>query len=1333
MPPNNTFNPQQNKFPSIETVAAPTPLYKNSQFAGGGYQVGDPVKQIGKTTDEQNYINLAEIAAGTSKSLDTFGSIGSAIDKSKIERAGIEWEKINQNEDYSLEDKQKQLEEIFKNTNTPILGSNWKDQLQIQADKNWNSKEARNQFEQTRYTEEFAKYLKDNPGLIQTPKVLVQFDKIYENKYPSSSSNTWFILKKSGNTSEVAQNTIKNVVNSFAPQIETAFSPPSSAELDFVETNPESPVAQNIRKKFSFFFEHQEEANTMSPTDFRQVLHRAALENLKTFMGNIDLYTDEIQEVLLGELPNITARIASDYSNIASDYQLKVNNRDALAYMGQYQGALIKEPSIANFNRYLSIVIQESGNSKLTEPQREELIVGTLPQLIKLWDDTVLTKDNEIVLKAHPNWSTMTPVQKVDAVLEHFRVWTTGLHSSHMNALQRNLSIKHMPTFLAAVRTRLLTSPETATATSKDFDSNIKPMFANLVQIISTRGNSGQNSTAIGEVLTSVANRFYIDVQDLMSIAYGPNGELDITKTPQEWLDSITDEERKKRVLNSGILNFNASQFMAIKDNLVNIDQAVQAQLAKGSSGTSDEADKKLEKAAEELKKFTAIIPGNRDELIMKMLNGTLAASPENAALKETVIAVWQNTEYLERNAETMSPEARKPYEDYLKYVYTKIPELQDVIRGIQNTKTLFYLKSSSLIDSIPTVSEDVLAMKPEDREVLLAKRQQEMDREIDQVFDRIVKGTFVFSGEPFIGEIVDKDGTWSAEARMYLLQAAVYSQISFDIGSEETRKNWKVSFDKLTDRIGTFSDLDLREDKAKLDLVTLNMMSREFKTALDQGRIPLVEGAGFFRDRAILGGNWSQVFSADQVTRAMNSSDFTKSLEDAIFLPVHFLRMSKISRQFKIGLETGMAGSVRYIIDSDTNKLVQAMLNAAGIDPDTLVFTGGVGPRDKEFSIDNSITIFRQLFGKGLSEKQIANSLEKSILGRVIPKTTKIAGDNDISTEAVRIRTALIALQTIVVSDPTLFLNVSDTYFQAKKDESKALIPTGDLETDLDMFLHVLGMGIELHRDQTSEGAINTPFITGPVSVHLVSNGTSQETGSVRSQQEFTQGYDIRDGTDKGSYSHIGLVEALNTLEPFRDNIPKELKKFKPLVQEDTEGNVRTENGTNYQFGALLLANRTISIKARIELLRPWMDTIKSTPYILFEGIDPDLPLGEWLFEVNSKYIEYGGLRPFIKDGVTKEAMYKDGGAALQQIGTRSKPKSIFPTWFFITRDFDGNPALSLNNESVKTLTPHLTTPFLQRQEKEEEERQRLSETEKQKNRDRLQNQDHGIGKRSY
>ena len=1333
MPPNNTFNPQQNKFPSIETVAAPTPLYKDSKFAGGGYQVGDPVKQIGKTTDEQNYINLAEIAAGTSKSLDTFGSIGSAVDKSKIERAGIEWEKINQNEDYSLEDKQKQLEEIFKNTNTPILGSNWKDQLQIQADKNWNSKEARNQFEQTRYTEEFAKYLKENPGLIQTPKVLVQFDKTYENKYPSSSSNTWFILKKSGNTSEVAQNTIKNVVNSFAPQIETAFSPPSSEELDFVETNPESPVAQNIVKKFSFFFEHQKEANTMSPTDFRQVLHKAALENLNSFMGNIELYSEEIQEILVSELPNITARIASDYSKISSDYQLKVNNRDALDSMAKSQGTLIKNPNLENWRGYLTTYLSEAGNTKLTQQQRTDVVVGALPQLIKLWDDVALTKNNQVVLGIHPFWNTMTPVQKINVVVEHFNEWADGLQPGKLKDLLRNVNAEDMPTFLETIKQRLLTSPETATATSKDFDSNIKPMFANLVQIISTRGNSGQNSTAIGEVLTSVANRFYIDVQDLMSIAYSPTGELDITKTPQEWLDSITDKERKKRVLNSGILNFNASQFMAIRDALVNIDQAVQAQLAKGSSGTSDKADEELEKAAKELKKFTVIIPGNRDEYIMKMLNGTLASSPENEALKNTVIAAWQNTEYLERNAEGISPEARKASEDYLRYVYGKIPELQDVIRGIQNTKTLFYLKSSSLRDSIPTISEDISAMKPEEREVLLAKRQQEMDKEIDQVFDRVVKGTFVFSGEPFIGEIVDKDGTWSAEARMYLLQAAVYSQIAFDIGSQETRKNWKVSFDNLTDRIGTYSDVGLREDKAKLDLVTLNMISREFKTALDQGNHPLIEGAGFFRDRAILSGNWSQVFSADQVTRAMNSSDFTRSLEDAISLPVHFLRMSKISRPFKTGIETGMAGSVRYIIDSNTNKLVQAMLNAAGIDQDTLAFTGGVGPRDKDFSIDNSIAIFRQLFGKGLSEKQIANSLEKSILGKVIPKTTKIAGDNDISTDAVRIRTALIALQTIVVSDPTLFLNVSDTYFQAKKDESKALIPTGDLETDLDMFLHVLGMGVELHRDQISGGAISTPLITGPVSGHLVSNGTSQATGSVRSQQEFTQGYDIRDGTDKGSYSHIGLVEGLNTLEPFKDNISKELKKFKPLVQVDTEGNVRTENGTNYQFGALLLANRTIPIKARIELLRPWMDTNKSTPYILFEGIDPDLPLGEWLFEVNSKYLEYGGLRPFIKDGVIKEAMYRDGGAALQQIGTRSKPNSIFPTWFFITRDFNGNPALSLNNESVQTLTPHLTTPFLKLEEKEEEERQRLSEIEKQKYEDRLQNQEHGIGKRSY
>ena len=1309
MPPNNAFNPQQNKFPSIETVAAPTPLYKDSKFAGGGYQVGDPVKQIGRTADEQNYMNLAEIAAGTSKSLDTFGNIASAVDKSKIERAGIDWEKINQNEDYSLEQKQQKLEEIFKNTNTPILGSNWKDQLQIQADKNWNSKEARNQFEQARYTEEFAKYLKNNPGLIQTPKVLVQFDKNYENMYPSSSSNTWFILKKSGNTSEVAQNTIKNVVNSFAPQIETAFSPPSSEELDFVETNPESPVAQNIVRKFAFFFEHQKEANTMSPKDFRQVLHNAALENLNSFMGNINQYTEEIQEILISELPNITARIASDYSKISSDYQLKINHRDALSSMAESQSTLIKNPDLANWRGYLTTYLSEAGNTKLTQQQRTELVASTLPQLIKLWDDVALTKNNQVVLGIHPFWNTMTPVQKINVVVEHFKEWADGLQPGKLKDFLRNVNAKDMPTFLATIKQVLLTSPETATATSKDFDSNIKPMFANLVQIISTRGNSGQNSTAIGEVLTSVANRFNIDIQDLMSIAYKPNGELDITTTPEEWLDSITDEESKKRVLNSGILNFNASQFMAIRDNLVNIDQAVQAQLAKGSSGSNSKTDEDLEKAAKQLENFTVVLPGNRDEFIMKMLNGTLAASPENAALKETVIAAWYNTEYLESTVGPISPEARKASEDYLNYVYTKIPKLQDVIRGIQNTKTLFHLKGASLIDAIPSASEDINTMEPKAKEVLLAKRQQEIDREIDQVFDQVVKGTFVFSGEPFNGKIKDEDGSWSAEARMYILQASVYSQIAFDIGSQETRKNWKGNFDKLTDRIGTYTDVDLGEDKAKLDLVTLNIMSREFKTALDRGQNPLIDGAGFFRDRAILGGNWSQVFSADQVTRAMNSPDFTKSLEDAIFLPVHFLRMSKVSRQLKTGIETGMAGSVRYIIDSDTNKLVQAMLNSAGINPDTLQFMGSVGPRDALFSIANSTNIFRQIFGKNITDRQIADSLEKSILGKVIPKTTTISGDNNTPTEDVRIRTALIALQTIVASDPTLFLNVADTYFQAKKDQSKALIPTGEKENDMDMFLHVLGMGIELHRDQISGGAINTPLITGPVTEHLVSNGSSQATGSVIPQQEFIQGFDIRDGTDKGSYSYIGLVEALNTVEPFKANIPQELQDFKPLVKADGEGNVRIENGTNYQFGALLLANTTIPIEDRVELLRPWMETKDKGIFVyLFENINPNLPLGEWLFEVNAQYLEFGGLYPFIKDGVTKEVMYKDGGAALQQIGTRSKPASLHPSWSFIVRDFDGNPALSFNNGNIKTLTPHLITPFLIREDQENSEKQK-------------------------
>ena len=1295
MPPNNAFNPQQNKFPSIETVAAPTPLYKDSKFAGGGYQVGDPVKQIGRTADEQNYINLAEIAAGTSKSLDTFGSIASAVDKSKIERAGIEWEKINQNEDYNLEQKQKQLEEIFKNTNTPILGSNWKDQLQIQADKNWNSKEARDQFEQARYTEEFAKYITEHPGLIQTPKVLKEFDKTYEKKYPSSSSNTWFILKKSGNTTQDAENEIKTAITNLPSKVNKAFPLPTSDQVNAVLQDPNSEVSAGIRKKNPFFFENIDNARTMNFRDFNDHVYTAMVGNLSSFIGDISVYTEEIQQAMLEELPNIATGVADNIYKLTNDYALKENER--IAYENQRETLLAFKatPTIDNLNKVWDSVLVNSGNTTLTQKQRDDLILQNIPELIKSWDTIANSKDRETVLSIHPNWNRMTPVQKIEAAFQHFLLWANDHSNLEYNNLLKHFNLKsqdEFDNFLKIAKEEIATSKETEEATKIDFSKTVKTQLDQVKSRIGTLGYNPETENQLKQSYTFIANHYGIGVEELQLMFLDKDGNISTTKTAQEWLDSITDPVKKQRAIDSGLLNFDEFQFTGLKDGLIDIITGIQ----KASSDAAKKDDSIFSKAKSQLD--TKLASGNSKDLANAIFSGQFQTATENKELKGVVTEALNATLILDdaiKNNEINSDQAQAA-RSYLSAVYTDIPELEKVISSLQRDYFLLQMQTSALIESTPVFSTELSSLPEEERNRVVQERTKEMQDELRKEFTNLVGGKIIFDGEPFRGTLVDKDGTWSGGARLHILQATLFSKKTFNSGSPADKKLWKEGFNVLITRIGKYSPETLTSEEAKLDITTLAMMAREYKIAAAGGQNPVIYGAQYFQDRAILMGNWAEAYSVEQISRALNTTEFNQRLQDAIFLPTTFMKMTQQSRRFQDAVQ--IVSTIKYFNYSST-KTISQVFNQSTLDENTGMFVGSIKPSDSGFKIGNAISAIKQEFDKRksggieLTNEDIATALEKH-LGSAIPKTSGKPINPELKDVEQRILTSLIILETIIGDNPTLFFNVSDTYFEGMNNKNTSLTPTGENKTQFDMFMHVLSMGLDLNRNQYSGEASSLPLGTGAVKESIQHGGTYTNQSGLSTSFYFDKVYDVKKRDDTISYGVATVIQGLNDIAPFPNELNMVLNQFQPT--ETKSGELKTANGVNFQFGSLLLDSKTVPIETRIELLGPWLEMEDpSLLSYLFLGIDEKLPLGEWLFDVNAQYLEYGGLRPFIKDNVKKEAMYEPGGSTLQQNGRLTAPDTLLPTFSFFNKDNDGIPYIPITNNIIKSINASVLKEF--------------------------------------
>lgn len=1305
MPQNNAFNPQQNNFPTIETVSAPTPLVKESRFSGGGYQIGEPTRQIGRTSEEQNYAALAEIAGGTSKSLDIFGNIASAVDKSKIERAGIEWEKINQDESLTFEQKQNKLDEVFKNTHTPILGYNWKDQLQLQADKNWKSKEARNQYEQTRYTEEFASFLNrpENKGHTETAKLVTQFDREYEAKYPSSSSNTWFTLKKSSNSTQYAQELTKKALIDFPIKVDNALPVPSAEQLKVVLDDPTSKDAQQIYGKYAFFFENMDSANTMSPEEFRTYVYSGMTTVLKDFMGDIKEYTPEIQKILLEELPNIAAKKAEEISKVASVQVIRQHEQDALSSIQTSHNSLTAKPTLFNFYDYLTTVSQESGNAKLTTDQRSDLLIGVLPDIIKQWNSLSQGRDSDIVLTTYPEWNRMTPVQKVDVMFNEFNNWIDELSPSEFDRFKKSLNLKNddeLSSFIFAAKRKILSSETTVTDTGKDF-SSVKQTFDIVKSRISTTSDNEENHKQLQKVVISAANHWNIKPETLFLIAFNSDNSTAAERTPQQWLDLIEDPVEKQKTRESGLVDFGASQFNGIKESLIGIDTEIKQSMSRAQTKAQKGEDAELDKAAKSFALFSVLDPQNKPKgtLIQQVLDGRLGKTPEHKELKQVISSAWEAIMEIEEESNQYPPniERIENAQNYLSLVYNAIPGFDLAMQDLRDSYSLFQMQTAILIDSIPRATKMPAANTPE-ATALYETRSKEMQDELKKVFPRVIDGTFVFSGEPFSGNPVDLDGTWSPEARLYILQAAISSKLTFDKPTEANSTHWKKQFDTVLDRLGTTEDLE--SDQAKLDITVLAMMAREFKSALMSGKNPNVAGAKYFQDRAVMLGNWAEQYSVEQITKSLNSQDMNKRLQDAILLPITFTKRMQRSRSDLVALETGQLAIPKYLVNDNTKKASSIFLNQAEMSEQG-EFRGSIKPSDPKFSIDTSIKTLRQVFGTDLTEEKIADILEKHLLAGAVPTIIPTTIDPNLTQSQKtqqRIRTALIALETVIDQNPTVFLNTSDVYFDAMNQKNTSLTPTAENETQLDMFLHVLAMGLDLdNRNRYIGEASSVPMQTGAISNNLTVGGRYTTPRRQQSQLFFNTEYSIKTTKRDTSYGAAEVTSTLSGLDNSSDVLKETLDKFKP-IESGTGSEIKKDDGTNFIYGSVILSS-DLPIEQRRQFIKPWLDKNKKDDFIV-DNVDPELPFVDWLFAVDAEYRKWDGKgSPLIKDGMTKEDVFKPGGSTLRQKGPRSKPDTLLPTFDWISRDFDGTPMGSINNAFIQDSKPAIQSRFATRQ----------------------------------
>jgi hypothetical protein len=315
--------------PSVE-IAAPAPQFIESRSVGGQLQVAQPRQQVGPSSEEAAYAALAQIAGGVAKGLDNFADIGSRIEKEKIQRAQLIFDEIDADETMDPDTKFSKLEERTKDIYTPLLGDNWKKEINNRVKKQWMSQQARDSYEERRYKTELGEFLESRNLDINsqlTPELLDEFQNIYENRYPLSNTVSWFQLNKAETKAKVAVNTAKRMNSSVMANVMSMMSTPPENIVAEYNNTLDANRKKEIENEYPFFFESVASIPVnATPQDVFSLLRSRVQNNLEPSLMELP---DDVKAIVLENVEDAVLQQMPRYVGVLKENKLNAVKAEA--------------------------------------------------------------------------------------------------------------------------------------------------------------------------------------------------------------------------------------------------------------------------------------------------------------------------------------------------------------------------------------------------------------------------------------------------------------------------------------------------------------------------------------------------------------------------------------------------------------------------------------------------------------------------------------------------------------------------------------------------------------------------------------------------------------------------------------------------------------------------------------------------------------------------------------------------------------------------------------------------------------------------------------------
>jgi hypothetical protein len=397
--------------PSVE-IAAPAPQFIESRSVGGQMQVAQPRQQVGPSSEEASYAALAQIAGGVAKGLDVFADIGSRLEKEKVQKAQLLFDEIDADETIDGNTKFTKLEDGLKEIYTPLLGENWKKDINNRVKKQWLSEDAMDSFEKRRYNSELGDFLNsrnlDRNSQI-TPELLDVFQQEYENRHPLARQVSWYQTTKADNKAKVAINATHSTRVRVKAAVDSLMQLPSESTFNEYTSTNDPKVKREIEQNYPAYFDL---ANKI-PND-------ASGEEV------FDLVTSYVRDALQPQLQNVPDDIkeeilrAVDSSIVekAPMFNLLKRVQKSMAAESEAGSNIAAAVNVFNANKKTNdLLVQVAANISILPPnQRQGIVSSLVPKVFQAkLDETPGVSPHEIWEKIKEdfdeftNWDTVLP------------------------------------------------------------------------------------------------------------------------------------------------------------------------------------------------------------------------------------------------------------------------------------------------------------------------------------------------------------------------------------------------------------------------------------------------------------------------------------------------------------------------------------------------------------------------------------------------------------------------------------------------------------------------------------------------------------------------------------------------------------------------------------------------------------------------------------------------------------------------------------------------------------------------------------------------------------